>query len=194
MWLQHSNYYLSDDLELLLSLPISKVNFFFARFVETLAQSSWMVLSLAIAIFISYGIVYGQGLEYYVLLTVVMGAFSVIPTALGVGIASILVSVFPARRIREALVLVSILVLVVVFILIRILRPEQLANADNFENVAAYMAQLQTPMPILTPPNWAADLLIASLFGRPFPWLELGLLLSADGIDGHFSSRYQPIV
>lgn len=174
-----SNFYLSDDLELLLSLPISKVNFFFARFIETLAQSSWMVLSLAIAIFISYGIVYGQGWEYYVLLTVVMGAFSVIPTALGVGIASILVSVFPARRIREALVLVSILVLVVVFILIRILRPEQLANADNFENVAAYMAQLQTPMPILTPPNWAADLLIASLFGRPFPWLDLGLLLSA---------------
>ena len=174
-----SNYYLSDDLELLLSLPISKVNFFFARFLETLAQSSWMVLSLAIAIFISYGLVYGQGWEYYALLTVVMTAFSIIPTALGVGLASILVSVFPARRIREALVIVSILVLVVVFILIRILRPEQLANADNFENVAAYMAQLQTPMPLLTPPNWAADLLIASLFGRPFPWLDLGLLVSA---------------
>ena len=31
-----SNYYLSDDLELLLSLPISKVNFFFARFAEYL--------------------------------------------------------------------------------------------------------------------------------------------------------------
>ena len=174
-----SNYYLSEDLELLLSLPISKVNFFFARFVETFAQSSWMVLSLAIPIFISYGVVYGQGLEYYALLAIVMTAFSVIPTALGVGLASVLVSVFPARRIREALVLVSILALVVVFILIRVLRPEQLANADNFESVAAYMAQLQTPMPILTPPSWASDLLIASLFGRPFPWIDLSLLLSA---------------
>ena len=136
-------------------------------------------LSLAIPIFISYGIVYGQGLQYYVLLALVMTAFSVIPTALGVGLASVLVSVFPARRIREALVLVSILALVVVFILIRVLRPEQLANADNFESVAAYMAQLQTPMPILTPPSWASDLLIASLFGRPFPWIDLSLLLSA---------------
>ena len=93
--------------------------------------------------------------------------------------SQVLVSVFPARRIREALVLVSILALVVVFILIRVLRPEQLANADNFESVAAYMAQLQTPMPILTPPSWASDLLIASLFGRPFPWIDLSLLLSA---------------
>jgi len=174
-----SNYYLSEDLELLLSLPISKVNFFFARFIETFAQSSWMVLSLTIPIFISYGIVYEQGLFYYALLAVVIVAFSIIPTALGVGIASILVSVFPARRIREALVLASILALVVVFILIRVLRPEQLANADNFESVASYMAQLQTPMPILTPPSWASDLLIASLFGRPFPWLDLALLLSA---------------
>ena len=41
------------------------------------------------------------------------------------------------------------------------------------------MAQLQTPMPILTPPSWASDLLIASLFGRPFPWIDLSLLLSA---------------
>ena len=92
-----SNYYLSDDLELLLSMPISKVNFFFARFIETFAQSSWMVLSLAVPIFISYGIVYGQGLSYYVLLAVVISSFSIIPTALGVGLASVLVSVFPAR-------------------------------------------------------------------------------------------------
>ena len=148
-----------------------------------------MVLSLAIPIFISYGIVYGQGLQYYVLLALVMTAFSVL-TALGVGLASVLVSVFPARRIREALVLVSILALVVVFILIRVLRPEQLANADNFESVAAYMAQLQTPMPILTPPSWASDLLIASLFGRPFPWIDLSLLLSAT-IAAVFALDYQ---
>lgn len=183
-----SNYYLSEDLELLLSLPVSKTDFYFARFTETLTQSSWMVVSLATAILISYGIVYDQGLSYYGLLSVVMLCFSIIPTSIGVSIASILVSVFPARRIREALVLVSILVLVVVFILIRVLRPEQLADAENFESVAAYMTQLQTPMPILNPPTWAANVLIASLYQRSIPWVEFSLLI-AGSITGIAVSR-----
>ena len=167
-----SNYYLSDDLELLLSLPISRVNFHIARLIDTIAQSSWMAIFLGGPILISYGIVYGASPMYYLVTAVTLGAFVVIPASLGVLIASILVSVFPARKIREALVLVGILSLVFIFILIRLLRPEQLANADNFESVAAYMAELQTPVPNLLPPKWASDSLMAALLNRPFPWVE----------------------
>ena len=41
-----SNYYLSEDLELLLSLPISRVNFHIARLIDTIAQSSWIIVGI----------------------------------------------------------------------------------------------------------------------------------------------------
>ena len=58
-----SNYYLSDDLELLLSLPISKVNFFLRSIRGDLCSIQLDGALFAIPIFISYGIVYGQGLN-----------------------------------------------------------------------------------------------------------------------------------
>ena len=173
-----SNYYLSDDLELLLSLPISKVEFYFSRFLETLGQSSWMVLSLALPILISYGLVYEASWDYYLLMVFSVLCFATIPTAVGISLASVLVSVFPARRIREALVLLGVLVLIFIFILIRILRPERLADADSFDSVAAYMAELQTPVPFFLPPKWTSDLLLSSLFGREVALLQLGLLFT----------------
>ena len=176
-----SNYYLSEDLELLLSLPISRVNFHIARLIDTIAQSSWMAIFLGGPILISYGIVYGAGPMYYLVTAATLVAFVLIPASLGVLIASILVSVFPARKIREALVLVGILSLIFIFILIRLLRPEQLANADNFESVAAYMAELQTPVPNLLPPKWASNSLMAALLSRPFPWVEFSMLITGAG-------------
>ena len=129
-----STFYLSEDLELLLSLPISRFDFYIARIIDTIIQSSWMPLSLAIPILISYGIVYQASWEYYPLMIVVLTAFCVIPAAFGVSLASILVSTFPARRIREGLMLVGVLSLIFVFILLRWLQPERLANTENFEN------------------------------------------------------------
>ena len=77
-----SNYYLSDDLELLLSLPIDRRHFHFARLIETIAQSSWMIASVGLGILICYGIVYGAGWVYYPLCLGVMLAFLLIPGAL----------------------------------------------------------------------------------------------------------------
>lgn len=173
-----SSFYLSDDLELLLSLPISRVELYTTRLIETMLQSSWMVLALGAPILISYGIVYESSWDYFAILCVVLTAFIVIPASLGVGIASILVSVFPARKIREALVLVGVLTLIFIFVLLRWIRPERLANSDNFESVASYVAELQTPTPILTPPQWASEVLISSLTGQSIPMLQLGLLLT----------------
>jgi len=56
-----STFYLSDDLELLLSLPVSRQTFHFSRLVETIAESSWMLAFFGIPIFDAYGWAYGGG-------------------------------------------------------------------------------------------------------------------------------------
>lgn len=174
-----STFYLSDDLELLLSLPVTRESFHLARQLDTMIQSSWMMLVFGLPVFVAYGLAYGAGAGFYGLLLVVAPALALIAASLGIAVASILVNVFPARRIREGLALAGVLALGFVLVVLRLLRPERLVDADSFESVAAYVASMQTPVPVLLPPRWASDVLVASLGGRPLPWIELGLLVSA---------------
>ena len=173
-----STFYLSDDLELLLSLPISRVTLFISRLTETMAQSSWMALAFGLPVLAAYGITYEAGPLYYGMVLLILPTFLLIPAALGVSVATMLVTIFPARRIREALAIVGVLFLVVIFVTLRMLRPERLADAESFESVAAYVAEIQTPVPILTPPRWASEILMATLLDRPTPTLELAMLLT----------------
>src|SRR4029078_13101683 len=89
-----------------------------------------------------------------------------------------------------------VMMLSALFLLVRVLRPERLVDPESFESLAAYVAELQAPIPRLAPPRWASDVLLpglpglaaprrwasdvllAVLQGRPLPWLALGLLLT----------------
>ncbi len=173
-----STFYLSDDLELVLSLPISRTRFHFARLIDTVIQSSWMLGFFGVPIFLAYGYAYDAPLTFYLLVLAVLPGFVAIPAAFGLSVATGLVRFFPARKIREGLVLGGILILIVGFVMLRAIRPERLVNAESFESVAAYVAELQTPVPRLTPPRWISDVLTAALMDRPVPWIELGLLIS----------------
>ena len=173
-----STYYLSDDLELVLSLPVSRASFHYSRLLETLSQSSWMLGFFGLPIFAAYGYAYGAGWTYALAIVAVLPGFILIPAALGLSVSSTLVWVFPARRVREAMVLMGILMLVAAFIVLRAVRPERLADAESFESVAAYVAELQAPVPLLTPPRWASEVLLTALMDRPFAWMQLGLLLA----------------
>ncbi len=171
-----STFYLSVDLELILSLPMRRDTFFFARFVDTLLQSSWMVLFFGLPVFTAYGYAYEAGPRYLLAVAACAPGFVLVPAGIGVTVATLLVRSIPARRVREGMVFVGILALIGVVVLLRMLRPERLMDASNFESLAAYAAELQAPVPLLFPPRWAVDVLEATLRGRPMPWMELGLL------------------
>ena len=173
-----SAFYLSDDLELLLSMPIRRDVFYYTRALDTLGQSSWMMAFFGVPLFVDYGLVCDASWRYYALLPVVMGAYLAIPAAIGAVVSSILVTFFPAHRTREALVIIGLMFLMAVLILVRILEPERLVNAQDFDSLAAYVAELQAPTPALFPPRWAVEVLEAAVTERPLPWLQLGLLVS----------------
>ena len=173
-----SSFYLSEDLELLLSLPVSRETFFYTRLVDTLGQSSWMMGMFGVPVFLAFGLAANAGWPYYASLLVVIPSFLLIPAAAGAVVSSLLVNGFSARRTKEVLAVLGILFIVSIFILLRVMQPERLLNAQDFESLAAYVATLQNPMPLLVPPRWAGDVLGATLQGRPFPWDQLVLLLS----------------
>jgi len=98
-----STFFLSRDLELLVAAPLDGVRVYGARLTETIVDSSWMVVLMAIPILAAYGAVYGAGWGYVGVALATLLPLLVIPAVVGSALTLILVNVFPARRTRDLL-------------------------------------------------------------------------------------------
>src|SRR6266511_4413935 len=56
-----STFFLAKDLDLLVAGPVDWLRLYFAKLTETCAYSSWMVILLAVPMFVAYGIAYEGG-------------------------------------------------------------------------------------------------------------------------------------
>jgi ABC-2 type transport system permease protein len=179
-----STYYLADDLDLVLRLPVSRTTFHYARFVDTLVQSSWMMLLFGLPVFLAFGLRMEAGGVYMLAVLTAVPALLVIASNIGITVATILVNVFPARRTRELMVLLGLVLVAALFTILRSLRPERLVNSQEYDSLAAYLSDLQMPAPTLFPPRWASEVLASTLLYAPFPWVEAGLLLTGAAASG----------
>jgi ABC-2 type transport system permease protein len=165
-----STFFLAKDLDLLVAAPIGRSRLYLAKLVETIVHSSWMVALLALPIFTAYGIVYRGGLLYPVVALAAFVPYLIFPAVTGIAITLVLVNVFPARRTRELLGLVASGAVVIVLVILRFLRPEQLAQPEGFKNLVEYLAVLRTPTTPLLPSEWTAEMIMNWLLHVADPW------------------------
>lgn len=161
-----SNLYLAEDLYLLVSSPLSLDRVFLARCLGAGLQSGWMVLLFALPIFLAAGIIFDSPMWYYPWIVFIMAVFLLLPAALGSLITTLLVKAFPARKTQDVLIIVSIGLVVVMYFLVRFLRPEQLFNPDLFRGFTEFFATLRAPDSPLIPSVWATEALWSGLTGR----------------------------
>lgn len=172
-------FYLAADVSLLLATPVGFRRLHHARFVETLVASSWMLLVFGLPVFLAYGWVYAAGPRYYLALLGVLGAFVVIPTAVGVLLATALVLVFPARGARDTLVVGVGLLVAAGVMIVRMLDPERLAHPSGLIGFAGFLAAFESTGSPYWPTTWAAQTLVPLLGAREgTPGFELALLVS----------------
>jgi ABC-2 type transport system permease protein len=170
-----SSFFLSEDLRLLLAAPVPAERLFHSRFARTLGQSAWMVVAFLLPVLLGVGLARCAPLPFYLLAAVTVLPFVVIPTALGAVVTLVLVSVFPARRARDVLMLMGLLFAVALVLLLRFLRPERLLSVQSLPDVTAFFATLQSPVTPFLPSFWAGEVLFASLRGQT-DWMHLGAL------------------
>lgn len=161
-----STFFLSRELDRVVAAPISRSLFFYARFGDTIIESSWMVVLFAVPAFLAYGIAHGAGLLFYVAAALTLPPFLVIPAAIGVATTTMLVNIFPARRTREILILLSVLAIAVLYLLFRMLQPERLVNPEAFASFVEFLAAMRMPTSPLLPSTWAAEVLYPLLSGH----------------------------
>jgi hypothetical protein len=160
-----STFFLSDDMRLLLAAPIAAHRLFHARFLRTLAHSSWMVIVFLAPLLLGIGLARCAPLSFYGVALLTIVPFSIIPVALGTAATLVLVNVFPARRARDILMLMGLLFAASIVILLRYIRPERLLRVESLPDITAFFATLQSPVTPLLPSFWAGETLFASLKG-----------------------------
>jgi len=182
---------MSEELNLLLSTPVSQEKVFFSKFLETTTDSSWMVLSFVLPVFIAYGTVYHSPFYFYLGIPFILLPFLMIPSGIGISITILISRVLPARMARNFFFLLSIFAFIILYLLFRFLRPERFANPEAFSSLVGYFTELAIPASPWLPSYWATkatlpllkgsweDLLFISLWSWVQPWFPS---LSLDGL------------
>ncbi|MBW1774768.1 MAG: hypothetical protein JRJ82_18050 [Deltaproteobacteria bacterium] len=158
-----SNLYLSADLELCHSSPTHLDEVFLSRCVYTGIDSSWMVIVFGLPVMMAYAYVYRPGMEYYLYLFLMGLPLAMIATGIGVLFTMMMVSIFPAQRTRDILMILMVFLIAGLYILFRFLRPERLADPEAFFSVMHYISALKAPDSPYLPTHWATENLWSSL-------------------------------
>ncbi len=161
-----STFFLSDDLRLLFAAPVTARRVFHARFLRTVAQSSWMVVVFIVPVLGGVGLAHCAPAAYYPMALLAIAPFVLIPIAIGTAVTLLLVNIFPARRARDILMLMGLLFAGSLVLLLRMIQPEQLMRVESLPDITDFFATLQSPATPLLPSFWAAEAVFAALQGR----------------------------
>lgn len=161
-----SHLYLSQDLPLLHSLPVSSKDVFFSRWIVSTFDSSWMIVAFSLPVFLSYGLIYKASLIFYLIFLVAIIFMSLIASALSGIFVLFGAIILPAGRIRTILIIMGVIMVLILILVMRFTRPEQLVNPDSFASVVLYLNSMQTPNSPLLPTTWIADSIKSALNGE----------------------------
>ncbi len=161
-----STFFLSEDLRLLLAAPVAARRLFWARFVKTVGQASWMVVALLVPVLAAVGVARSASAAYYAVALATVVGFAVIPVSCGTAVTLLLVNIFPARRARDLLMLIGLAFAGALVLLLRYVQPEQLMRVESLPDVMAFFSTLQSPVTPFIPSFWAGEALFAAVQGR----------------------------
>ncbi len=154
-----SRFYLSQELPMMLSFPISRGKIYAAKWIETLISASWMVLLFGIPVFFAFGLQFHVNAWYYPWLLFILVLFVTIPVGIGIWLTILLMSVLPARRGKSLFVFLGFLIFGLLYMLVRFMRPERLINPEWFANLTMFLADMQAPASVFLPSMWTAEAL-----------------------------------
>lgn len=173
-----STHFFSEDLSLLMSAPASLPALYSARLILTVLQASWMMLLFSFPILAAFAVTSAHPIRFMGMAALVLLPLAVIPAAVGSMVTTLLMSLFPARRVREVLMMLGALFIALLVFLVRVQQPERLLNPRSIYDVAQFFSAFRAPSSPGLPSTWATEVLAAARSGSEIPGLPLALLFS----------------
>jgi len=160
-----SKLYLSRDLQLVHAMPVSSYKIFISRWIDSTVESGWMVVIFTLPVFLAYGIVYRSGFFYYANAAAALAALVMNASAISTILVMVAVIAISANRLKSIFIFLGILFFVVIYLAIRLSRPELLVDPEVFDTVMVYISSLQIPQSPVLPCTWTYDSIVAGLTG-----------------------------
>ncbi len=173
-----SSFYLSQDNEIIVSAPIPLQELFRMRLITTSLSTTWMVLFFSLPVFAAYGTLFAAPWFYWPLLLVSLFSTTFTASTLATLITILLISLFPAKRTKDIILYLSLCFGLFLYLVFRLIRPEDLVNPEQFGQFIEYFDAISGPSGPWIPAGWAADILIGSLLEQKIDWLLAGLLIT----------------
>ncbi|HPO14970.1 MAG TPA: hypothetical protein PLI09_16125 [Candidatus Hydrogenedentes bacterium] len=165
-----STLYRSKEVVYLLHAPMRFEHFFYARFLESVAFSSWSLAFLGSPLILAYGITANASVFLYFAAIVFFIPFIIIPASLGCLITLLLVRIFPKIRLWNV-VLLGIMVVALFFLYFgNTLRGTRIAEDTLLPAFLDASARVQSPF---FPSHWASKGVLAAAhyeFRESFYW------------------------
>ncbi len=170
-----STMYKSKEVVYLLQGPISYRAFFYARFAECVAFSSWSLAFLGSPLMLAYGMSIDASIGFYIATFFFFVPFVIIPACIGCILTILLVRVFPRMKV-PALLGLAIVTVGGFFLYIRsIIESTQIANDTP---ITAFFQALERSQSALLPSYWTAEGILLAGRMDPMSFYYFALLLS----------------
>jgi len=176
-----SGFFMSREIPLLVTTPLSPGAFILQRFWLVFVQSSWMILIFGAPPFFAYSARLGLGWGFIAGWVPVFILLCVIPVFIGCTLGMVLMKLLPASRVNQAVSFISLAAASLVIILFRMSRPERLFMDVPMEEVMGFVKAMTIPDFPLLPTSWATTAVV-DLSARGFGWgylINVGYLVGA---------------
>lgn len=173
-----STIYLSEDNEIFLAAPRHHAELFRLRFFTTSLTTSWMVVIFSLPVFGAYGLVFEAGPLFWPLVLFTVPLVALIGSGIAILITIGIVFVFPAKRTKDIIFYLSLLFGLFLYLVFRMIRPEELVNPDQYGQFIEYFSAISAPVGAWLPASWGAEFLSNYLLDRQIDWLLAGLLIT----------------
>jgi ABC-2 type transport system permease protein len=151
--------YASNDINLLLSLPVSSARLYLARLVEIMLTSSWMFLVFAVPAVLGFASASNLSWDFLLVGVLATIPFIVIPAAIGSILVTLFVNLVPPHRIRDILIILAFLLVCVILFLNNDSRALISTDQQKLNEMIGFLSADQGPPPIWSPSRWLVDIL-----------------------------------
>ena len=171
-------FYLSRDLEFLISSPMSLKTIFNWKMVEVIVISSLMVVFFSFPVLFSYCFHFASSLFRVAEVLLVFMLFVGSGVLLGIIFGLIIPFFFSVKRLQPVLSVFSIIIISSIVIFLRLLRPERFLNPDEIDNVLKYMGSLDIKFFYYFPFYWISRSLTHVANGKGVEYLKIVLFFA----------------
>ncbi|MDD5686707.1 MAG: hypothetical protein PHE88_02600 [Elusimicrobia bacterium] len=149
-----STIFFSNDLNFLMSLPVSSRQIFTYKFIKTTFYSSWMVLLVFLPFIFAYGRIKFVDNSFYIVVLPLLIPFFLIASAIGTVVSTVFIRLFPSQKIRDIFIILGVVFIGAAYLFARFIQPEDFLKADKLNEVVQYITVIQVPTAKYLPSWW----------------------------------------